>query len=109
MTHDLAQSDELQMTHEFISNVLGVRREGVTVAARRLQEMGMISYVRGHIQILDREELLAHVCECYQVVKAEKQSLAWSTLRFTLSSSFLNLEGSVIPGASCYCLRGLLA
>ena len=43
MTHDLAQSDELQMTHEFISNMLGVRREGVTMAARRLQEMKMIS------------------------------------------------------------------
>lgn len=75
MTHDLAQSDELQMTHEFISNMLGVRREGVTVAARRLQEMGMISYVRGHIQILDRPQLLAHVCECYQVVKDEHARL----------------------------------
>ena len=75
MTHDLAQTDELQMTHEFISNMLGVRREGVTVAAQRLQEQGMISYVRGHIQILDREELLAHVCECYQVVKAEHSRL----------------------------------
>jgi CRP-like cAMP-binding protein len=75
MTHDLAQTDELQMTHEFISNMLGVRREGVTVAAQRLQEMGMISYVRGHIQILDREQLLAHVCECYQVVKDEHARL----------------------------------
>jgi CRP-like cAMP-binding protein len=75
MTHDLAQSDELEMTHEFISNMLGVRREGVTVAAQRLQEMGMISYVRGHIQILDRERLLAHVCECYQVVKDEHARL----------------------------------
>src|SRR4030081_452294 len=71
MTHDLAQSDELQMTHEFISNMLGVRREGVTMAARRLQEMKMISYVRGHIRIVDRRELLAQVCECYQVVKDE--------------------------------------
>src|SRR5712671_7449357 len=61
MTHDRAESDELQMTHEFISNMLGVRREGVTVAARRLQEMKMISYVRGHISILDRPQLLAHV------------------------------------------------
>jgi CRP-like cAMP-binding protein len=75
MTHDLAQTDELQMTHEFISNMLGVRREGVTVAAQRLQEMGMISYVRGHIQILDREQLLEHVCECYQVVKDEHARL----------------------------------
>ena len=75
MTHDLAQSDELEMTHEFISNMLGVRREGVTVAAQRLQEKGMISYVRGHIQILDRDQLLAHVCECYQVVKNEHARL----------------------------------
>ena len=75
MTHDLAQSDQLQMTHEFISNMLGVRREGVTMAARRLQEMGMISYVRGHIQILDRPQLLAHVCECYRVVKDEHSRL----------------------------------
>lgn len=75
MTHDLAQTDELQMTHEFISNMLGVRREGVTVAARRLQEMGMISYVRGHIRILDRPKLLDHVCECYQVVKDEHARL----------------------------------
>ncbi|SRR6266404_775067 len=75
MTHDLTQTDELQMTHEFISNMLGVRREGVTVAAHRLQVMGMISYVRGHIQILDRKKLLAHVCECYQVVKDEHARL----------------------------------
>jgi len=75
MTHDLAQSDELQMTHEFISNMLGVRREGVTMAARRLQEMKMISYVRGHISILDRPQLLAHVCECYQVVRDEHSRL----------------------------------
>src|ERR1700687_1570877 len=75
MTHDLAQSDELQMTHEFISNMLGVRREGVTLAAHRLQEKGMISYVRGHIHILDRQQLLSHVCECYQVVKEEHDRL----------------------------------
>jgi CRP-like cAMP-binding protein len=75
MTHDRSESDQLQMTHEFISNMLGVRREGVTVAAHRLQEAGMISYMRGHIKILDREQLLAHVCECYQVVKAEHERL----------------------------------
>jgi CRP-like cAMP-binding protein len=75
MTHDLAQSDKLQMTHEFISNMLGVRREGVTMAARRLQEMKMISYVRGHIRILDRPQLLTHVCECYQVVRDEQSRL----------------------------------
>jgi len=75
MTHDLVQSDELQMTHEFISNMLGVRREGVSVAAQRLQEMGMIRYVRGKVHILDRQRLLQHVCECYQVVKDEHERL----------------------------------
>ncbi len=75
MTHDLTQSDELQMTHEFISHMLGVRREGVTMAANRLRETGMISYVRGQIRILDRQQLMAHVCECYQVVKDEHSRL----------------------------------
>ena len=75
MTHDRTESDQLDMTHEFISNMLGVRREGVTVAAHRLQEAGMISYMRGHIKILDRDQLLAHVCECYQVVKGEHERL----------------------------------
>ena len=75
MTHDRADSDELQMTHEFISNMLGVRREGVTMAAQRLQELGMISYVCGHINILDREQLLVRVCECYGVVKDEHKRL----------------------------------
>src|SRR5258708_39354532 len=75
MTHDRAQSDELEMTHEFISNMLGVRREGVTMAARRLHNKGLITYVRGHIRILDRKQLLAHVCECYQVVRDEHSRL----------------------------------
>src|SRR5713226_2133641 len=57
MTHDCTQSDELQMTQEFISNMLGVRREGVTHAASGLQDEGFISYVRGHIKILDRQGL----------------------------------------------------
>src|SRR6185503_19112483 len=71
MTRDRTGSDELQMTHEFISNMLGVRREGVTLAAQRLQELGMISYIRGHIIILNRHQLLKRVCECYQVVNDE--------------------------------------
>ena len=82
MTHDRADSDELQMTHEFISNMLGVRREGVTMAAQRLQELGMISYVRGHIVILDRQQLMVRVCECYQVVKEEHERLLGSRPAF---------------------------
>src|ERR1700682_2244977 len=75
MTHDRTHSDELQMTQEFISNMLGVRREGVTHAAQNLQEKGLISYVRGHIKIVDRAGLEAHACECYAVVKAEHSRL----------------------------------
>jgi len=75
MTHDRTQTDELQMTQEFISNMLGVRREGVTHAAQRLQDAGLISYVRGHIEILDRQGLEAHVCECYKVVREEHDRL----------------------------------
>jgi hypothetical protein len=51
--------------------MLGVRREGVTVAAGNLQDAGAISYVRGHIKILNRQKLEETVCECYQVVRAE--------------------------------------
>jgi CRP-like cAMP-binding protein len=75
MTRDRTGSDELQMTHEFVSNMLGVRREGVTLAAQRLQELGMISYIRGHIIILSRQQLVDRVCECYQVVRDEHERL----------------------------------
>jgi len=59
------------MTQELIAGMLGVRREGVTVAAGRLQDDGTISYVRGRIQILDRLKMEETVCECYRVVKNE--------------------------------------
>ena len=75
MTRDRTHSDELQMTQEFISNMLGVRREGVTHAAQNLQEKQLISYVRGHIKILDRPKLEENVCECYEVVKVEHNRL----------------------------------
>ncbi|HWP54297.1 MAG TPA: Crp/Fnr family transcriptional regulator [Pyrinomonadaceae bacterium] len=71
LSHDRVKADELIMTQELIADMLGVRREGVTVAAGRLQDAGAISYVRGHIQILDRQRLEETVCECYQVVKDE--------------------------------------
>jgi Mn-dependent DtxR family transcriptional regulator len=63
------------MTQELIADMLGVRREGVTVAAGRLQDDGAISYVRGRIQILDRQKLEQAVCECYRVVKDEVDRL----------------------------------
>ncbi|HEX8071786.1 MAG TPA: Crp/Fnr family transcriptional regulator [Pyrinomonadaceae bacterium] len=75
LSHDRLESDELIMTQELIANMLGVRREGVTHAARRLQEHGLISYVRGHIKILDRAGLEAAVCECYRVVRDEYDRL----------------------------------
>jgi CRP-like cAMP-binding protein len=71
LTHDRVRSAELLLTQEFIANMLGGRRESVTKAARRLQQAGLIRYVRGHITILDRQGLEAASCECYQVVKTE--------------------------------------
>jgi CRP-like cAMP-binding protein len=71
LSHDRVKADELIMTQELIADMLGVRREGVTVAAGRLQAIGAISYVRGRITILDRTKLEETVCECYQVVKDE--------------------------------------
>src|SRR6266446_2261482 len=66
---DRLTSNELSMTQELIANMLGVRREGVVAAARNLQRSGIIEYSRGHITVLDRSRLEAHVCECYAVVK----------------------------------------
>lgn len=71
LSHDRVKADELVMTQELIADMLGVRREGVTVAAGRLQDAGAIRYVRGHIKIVDRGKLEEMVCECYKVVKEE--------------------------------------
>ena len=71
LSHDRLKTNELVMTQELIADMLGVRREGVTVAAGHLQDAGAISYVRGRIKILDRQKLEETVCECYQVVKDE--------------------------------------
>ena len=71
LSHDRLESNELIMTQELIANMLGVRREGVSVAAHRLQEAGLIRYKRGRLTIVDRPGLESEVCECYQVVKTE--------------------------------------
>ena len=68
---DRLLSNELSMTQELIANMLGVRREGVTEAAGRLQDAGLIEYRRGRITVLDRTAVEARSCECYQVVKSE--------------------------------------
>jgi len=72
---DRLQTNELTMTQELIANMLGVRREGVTEAALKLQEAGLISYARGHIKVLDRPGLEKRTCECYAVVKREYDRL----------------------------------
>ena len=72
---DRLPSNELMMTQELIANMLGVRREGVTEAALKLQNDGLIHYARGHISVLDRPGLEKRVCECYAVVKKEYDRL----------------------------------
>ena len=72
---DRLNSNELVMTQELIANMLGVRREGVTEAALRLQHDGLIRYSRGRINVLDRPGLQARSCECYAVVKKEYDRL----------------------------------
>jgi CRP-like cAMP-binding protein len=72
---DRLPSNELTMTQELIANMLGVRREGVTDAAGKLQKLGVIEYSRGHIKVLDRHKLEELSCECYAVVKQESDRL----------------------------------
>jgi CRP-like cAMP-binding protein len=72
---DRLQDNELMMTQELIANMLGVRREGVTEGALKLQHAGLISYSRGRITVLDRPGLEKRTCECYSVVKKEYDRL----------------------------------
>ena len=72
---DRLQGSELVMTQELIANMLGVRREGVTEAALKLQKVGLIRYARGRITVLDRRGLEQRTCECYAVVKKEYDRL----------------------------------
>jgi CRP-like cAMP-binding protein len=75
LSMDRLQGDELVMTQELIANMLGVRREGVTEGAMKLQNAGLIRYARGHITVLDRPGLEKRTCECYAVVKKEYDRL----------------------------------
>ena len=77
---DRLQGDDLVMTQELIANMLGVRREGVTEAALKLQKEGLIRYSRGHISVLDRKGLEARTCECYLVVRREYERLLPSNI-----------------------------
>ena len=75
LSMDRLSHNRLTMTQEFIGNMLGVRREGVTQAALKLQQIGVISYKRGLIRVLDRDKLETLSCECYGVVKKETEIL----------------------------------
>lgn len=76
---DRLEGDDLVMTQELIANMLGVRREGVTESALKLQHAGLISYARGHIKVLDRAGLEKRSCECYSVVREEYRRLLPAT------------------------------
>jgi CRP-like cAMP-binding protein len=78
---DRLSSNKLAMTQELIANMLGVRREGVTEAAGKLQDAGLIRYSRGHITVLNRPRLEKRVCECYAVVKKEMDRLLPASAR----------------------------
>lgn len=73
---DRSRTDSVYITHQRIADMLGVRREGVTLAARKLQQLGVISYQRGAIAVRERRQLERLSCECYRVVKAEADRLA---------------------------------
>ena len=75
LSFDRLKGNELIMTQELIANMLGVRREGVTQAASKLQKMGVIKYNRGHLTVIDRSKLEKLSCECYEVVKRETDRL----------------------------------
>jgi DNA-binding transcriptional MocR family regulator len=75
MFSDCQTSNELPLTHQHISELMGVRRVSVTEAARRLQIAGYIRYQRGHISVVDRTGLEARSCECYEIAKREAQRL----------------------------------
>jgi len=75
MTHDRAHADHFHLTHQFLANMLGVRRSGVTIAARRLHRKALIRYSRGEIVVMDRAGLEAAACECYQADIANYQRL----------------------------------
>lgn len=74
-THDRTEIDRLPLTQEFLAEMLGVKRNAVSIVARDLQAMGIIEYKRGRVTVLDRERLKDVSCECYQLVRAEISKL----------------------------------
>jgi biotin operon repressor len=68
---DRQASNQILVTQDYLANMLGVRRESITEAARKLQQKGLISYSRGRLNVLNRQALEAEVCECYHVIRGE--------------------------------------
>jgi CRP-like cAMP-binding protein len=87
LCHDRKNRSDLLMTQELIANMLGGRRESVTVAAGHLQDAGLIHYCRGRISILDRNGLESNVCECYRIVEDEVDRLFGRKLKFQFSQA----------------------
>jgi CRP-like cAMP-binding protein len=75
MTHDRVDGDDFPITHEFLAFMLSVRRPGVTMAMRALQDLGVVSYARGWVEIVDRAGLEDASCECYRVIRAHTERL----------------------------------
>ncbi|SFI94760.1 Crp/Fnr family transcriptional regulator [Nitrosomonas sp. Nm34] len=96
---DRVPSNELTMTQEMIANMLGVRREGITEAAGKLQRKNIIHYSRGHIKVLDRPRLETEVCECYKTLKNEYDQLLSDLI--TMRSTLFRRKSS--SGFSTYC------
>jgi len=93
LCHDRVNGSEILMTQEYIANMVGGRRESVTVAAGHLQDIGLIHYSRGHIKILDREGLEKVVCECYKIVNTELNRLIGTSRRSDLNKRVPCREG----------------
>lgn len=105
LCHDRKNCSELLMTQELIANMLGGRRESVTVAAGHLQDAGLIHYCRGRIRILDRAGLESNVCECYRVVEDEFDRLFSRTRKPELSQAGTAFEeagrGELLTDRNC--------
>ncbi|MES1982170.1 MAG: Crp/Fnr family transcriptional regulator [Pseudomonadota bacterium] len=95
-----SSSNELTMTQELIASMLGVRREGITEAAGKLQQAGIIRYRRGHITVIEREGLESHACECYEVVKKEFERLLKHTSNSAASPLLTNSSSRLSTLAS---------